>query len=123
MHIAKYRLKKIDLGTVALYSFVLFFIISVIFMLPFGLIFMALGSFFSNSMPENVPFNPFSMFGGVFLVVMPLIYAILAAIFNTVIALIYNLLSTQMGGVKFSVEKIADIENVKKPEEVVKTIE
>ncbi|MBD3321694.1 MAG: hypothetical protein GF350_11420 [Chitinivibrionales bacterium] len=119
----RYKLKKLDLGSVALYSFVMFFIISLLFMLPFSLFFMAMGNFFSNTMPENIPFNPFSLFSGIFLIFMPLLYAIFGTIINTVIALLYNLLSTRLGGIRFSVEKIAELETVKKPEEIVKTIE
>jgi hypothetical protein len=37
---------------------------------------------------------------------MPIIYSVMGTIMNTIIALIYNLLSLKLGGIKLSLRKI-----------------
>lgn len=110
-----YQLKKFDLTSVALFSFFIFLILSFILMLPFGL----LGLFFSNiiqevGFPNQTPIDadPFSLFSGVFLIIIPIIYAIFGTIINLIVALIYNLLSLKFGGIKFSVHKLGGVESI-----------
>lgn len=108
-----YHLKKIDIGSVALYSFLMFLILGFIFILPFGLI----GVFISNFVQEagfpNQPgTDPFSFFSGIFIIILPLFYAIFGTIMNIIVALVYNLLSIKLGGLKFSIHKLGDVENI-----------
>ena len=108
-----YRLKKIDLSSVALYSFFMFLIMGFVFLLPFGLV----GIFISEAVQEaGFPNQPgpdiFAFFSGAFLIILPLIYAIFGTFINIIIALIYNLLSLKLGGLKFSIHKIGEVENI-----------
>ena len=103
-----YQLKKIDIPTVALYSFLMFLILGLIFFLPLGLLISLISSMIPDTgMPEQ-DFIPF--FGGIFIIIIPVFYAIIGMIVNVLIALLYNLLSIKLGGIKINLEKIAAIE-------------
>ncbi len=108
-----YQLRKIDLGTVALFSFLMFLILSLIFFLPFGIIM----SVISNFLPETGPpqLGMFRFFGGFFVILIPVFYAVFGTIINVIIALCYNLLSIKLGGIRFTLEEIGRIEEVKAP--------
>lgn len=103
-----FQLKKIDIATVALYSFLIFFILGIIIFIPFGL----LGIFMSHLLSYGewrhiAPHNFFPIFGSIFILVMPIFYGIIGMIVNIFITLIYNLLSIKLGGIKVQLEKIA----------------
>ncbi|RLD17064.1 hypothetical protein DRI50_00285 [candidate division KSB1 bacterium] len=104
-----YWLKKINLGSVAVYSFILIFILGLLIMLPFGLI-----SVFVNSpMPNDFyPRFVFPTFGTIMYFIFPVIYAIIGSVVNVIIALIYNLISVPLGGIKINLEKIADFDEI-----------
>jgi len=96
-----YRIKHFDLGTVALYSFIMTFVVMLLFMVPFGL--------FMSAMPDmGDQMFPFADLGFLFLILIALAYAVIITIIYTIIALFYNLLSTKLGGIKVSVEKVED---------------
>jgi hypothetical protein len=105
-----YRLKKFDLGSVALYSFLIFTIISAIIFIPIGL-FMSL---LSNAIPEESfdesDINPLKALPGVLMILIPLIYGFFGALLNTLLAWIYNLLSVRFGGLRFQLEKVTESE-------------
>ena len=101
-----YRIKHFDLGTVALYSFVMTLIISLIIMIPFGLILSAVGDLAQDSMPGGNEMFPFAQYGVLFFILIAIVYSVLATIIYTIIALLYNLLSLKLGGIKIDVEKI-----------------
>lgn len=105
-----YRVNKIDLPTVALYSFMMLFILSLLFMLPFGLILSIIG----NSIPdmEGMEMGFLSFFSGVFLLVIPIGYAVFGTIINVIIVLCYNLLSSKLGGIKIDLKKIGQLDVV-----------
>lgn len=104
-----YQLKKIDLLTLAIYSFILYLILSLLFMIPMGMFY----TMVNRLMPEmtgqqNTMLFPF--FNGIFFIILPIIYSFFGTIMNVIIALIYNLVSIKLGGIKFSVEKVIEIE-------------
>jgi len=99
-----YQLRKIDIGTVALYSFLMFLILSLIIFIPFGLIITLVSTLVPSTGEMETEMFPF--FGGIFLIVVPLFYAVIATIMNVLMALLYNLLSLKLGGIKVSLEKI-----------------
>jgi hypothetical protein len=105
-----YQLKKFDLGTVAIYSFLMLLILSFIIFLPFGLFFTLLSGFLPESGEMEREVLPF--FGGIFIIVMPLVYAGVGTIMNVLMALLYNLLSIKLGGIKFNMEKIAELDEL-----------
>ncbi len=102
-----YRLKHLDIGSVAVYSFLLIFAVGLLFMLFFGMI----NWLFIQPMqqmaggPSPRFFPPFA-FHSFFLVIFPLIYAIFGALFNVVLALIYNLVAKALGGLKIELERV-----------------
>ncbi len=104
-----YQLKKIHLGSVALYSFLLIFILGVLIMLPFGLINMFISGFAPNSvMPRHFLF-PFT---AVFYLFFPFLYAIMGTVVNVILAFIYNLAAGSLGGIKIELRKIAEFEEI-----------
>ena len=105
-----YKLKRIDIGTVALYSFIMLLILSLLFILPFGILVIIINKFIpSSGQPEP---NLFNMFGGLFIIIMPIFYAVFGTIMNVLIALCYNLLSLKFGGIKFEVIKLGQLEEM-----------
>ena len=104
-----FTLKKLDLASVALYSFLMILIISLIFTVPFGFIFMAIQSFIPDTGLAPGEFEGiFPAFGWAFIIGMPILYAAFGTIINILIAFTYNLLSKKFGGIKFSLNKIAE---------------
>ncbi len=100
-----YQLKKINLGSVAVYSFVLILILGLLIMLPFGLVSMFVANFAPQQFPP--PRFPFLFGAGLFFyLIFPVFYAIIGSIVNVILALIYNLISVPLGGIKFNLEKI-----------------
>ena len=102
-----YQLKKIDIGTVALYSFLMFLILGLLILIPFGLFF----SIMSSLLPERggIQSEAFPFFGGIFIILIPIFYAVFGTIMNVLIVLFYNLLSLKLGGIKFNLEKIEEL--------------
>ena len=98
-----YKLKKIDIASVALYSFIMFLILGLIVFLPMGLLFSVISSF----VPQSDEFSPFifPVFSGIFLVLIPIFYAVFGTITNVIIAAIYNLISIKFGGIKIELNK------------------
>ena len=84
-----YQLRKIDIGTVALYSFLMFLILSLIIFIPFGLIITILSTLVPSTGEMETEMFPF--FGGIFLIVVPLFYAVIATIMNVLMALLYRI--------------------------------
>lgn len=97
-----FKLKSIDLGSVVLYSFLMYLILGLIIFLPVGFIFSIMSSFIPDSGEIDSIILPF--FGGIFLFLIPILYAVFGTIMNTVIVLIYNLLSKKFGGIKIELE-------------------
>ena len=99
-----YKIKSFDLGSVLLYSFLMYLILGFIIFIPIGLIF----SIVSNFITETGDFDSsiFTFFGGIFIILIPIFYAVAGSIMNAIIVLIYNLLSKKFGGIKLTVEKL-----------------
>lgn len=113
-----YRLKKIDLATVAIYSFIMLFILSLLFVIPFGIIIAIINTVVpENAFPTHYGPNPFFLFGGIFIFILPVFYAVFGTIVNVLIALCYNLLSIKLGGIKLSLKKIGELEESSTAEE------
>jgi len=93
-----YQLKKIDLATVSLYSFLLFFFMGLLFILPFWLLFSIIGSSIPDLQDTGIGFLP--IFSGLFIIIIPVIYAIFGTILNIIIVLFYNFFAGRLGGIK-----------------------
>lgn len=103
-----YKIKSFDLGSVALYSFLLYLILGLIILLPVGLLMSVLSGFMQNTGEFDLGIFPF--LSGIFIFIIPIFYAVLGTIFNLVIAVIYNLLSKKFGGIKLEIENVDEAE-------------
>jgi len=112
-----YRLKHLDLATVALYTFIMTLIGSLLLMLPFAVLISAIGDLAGNSMGYGNDFFPFANMGILFFFLIALGYSVFATILYTLIALLYNLLSIKLGGIKIAVEKESDAPVIEQPVE------
>ena len=103
-----YQLKKIDIGTVALYSFLMFLILGLIIFLPMGFIMTIISSF----LPETGELQTelFPLFGGILFILIPVLYAVFGTIVNIIVVLCYNLLSIKLGGIKIRLDKVGQLE-------------
>jgi len=107
----KYRLKKIDLGSVALYSLVFYTLFTLLALLPFILIFAFLSSIIpSDFTGQGLPLYGFEYFGGIFIIVLAAGNVIFGTLINVLLALVYNLLSLKMGGLKFVLDDIEELQ-------------
>ena len=99
-----YQIKKIDLATVALYSFLLLFFLGLLFVLPFWLLISIIGSSIPDFQNSGMEFLP--IFSGIFIILIPVIYAIFGTILNIIIVLFYNFFAGRFGGVKLELKTI-----------------
>ena len=69
-----YKIKSFDLGSVLLYSFLMYLILGFIIFIPIGIIF----SIVSNFIPDTGDFDSsiFPFFGGIFIILIPIFYAV-----------------------------------------------
>lgn len=88
----KKRIKRFSVIQTAKLLAALYFVGTAIFMIPFGLIMMAVGG--QNSMP----------FGGLMVLILPVIYGIMGFVFVAVSCLLYNLVASKIGGVEVEIE-------------------
>ena len=102
-----FQLKKIDIGSVALYSFIMFLILGLIILLPLGFIISLASSFMPDSGELDSGVLP--IFSGIFIIIIPLFYAIFGTIINVLVAFIYNLVSIKFGGIKLTFEKLDEM--------------
>lgn len=99
------KLRKLSLDSVATYSAIMWFVGSLIILLPFGLFFSFLGSVMPSDEFGNSSGVFMQGFGLFYMLVMPFFYAIVGTIINIIIAAIYNALSSKLGGMKFYIEE------------------
>ena len=105
-----FQIKKIDIGSVALYSFLMFLILGLLIFIPIGLML----SFLSHFIPDTGEFNTsaLNIFSGIFIIIIPIFYAVFGTIINVIIVFIYNLLSMKFGGIKLSLQKLGEMGQV-----------
>ena len=110
-----HQIKKIDLTSVALYSFIMTFVLILLISLPFGIVFTLLSEFIPDTSPFEGQGFPFANLGILVFFIAALAYAILVTIMNTILALVYNLISSKLGGIKIAIEKVEEkgIDNTK----------
>ena len=81
---------------------IIYGIISLVFLVPFFLILSLFGAA-SGAKGGAVPF----IFTGVFVIFLPIIYAVLGFIGGVIAAFIYNLVAKWTGGIEFTTEEAA----------------
>lgn len=93
------QVKRFGVLQTAKFAAVMYFIFTVILMIPFGLISIIIGS--ATGGKEGF-FGV--MFGGAFMLFMPLIYAVLGFVFVAIGCLVYNLIAKLVGGIEIEIE-------------------
>ena len=105
-----FQIKKIDIGSVALYSFIMFLILGLLIFLPIGLMFSIISKFIPDT--GELDTSVFNIFSGIFIIIIPIFYAIFGTIMNVIIVFIYNLISKKFGGIKLSIQKLGEMGQV-----------
>lgn len=88
------QIKRIGVKQTAKVAAVCYFLISLVFVLPIGIVTLLLGS--SSKGSAGFP----AIFGGVFLLVLPVIYAVLGFVMVAISAALYNFVAKHVGGVE-----------------------
>lgn len=89
------RVKRFGVYQTAKVASVIYFLMVAVFMVPFGLF----SSFFGDNLPSGFPFG-----GGIFFILMPFIYGIMAFIMTAIGCLVYNLIAQWTGGIEIEIE-------------------
>ncbi|HKJ30696.1 MAG TPA: hypothetical protein VKA34_02660, partial [Balneolales bacterium] len=110
-----FQLKKIDLGSVAIYSFILYLILSLLFMIPTWMFYTMVNRLMPGMMGSQGQPSIFPFLSGFFFIILPIIYAFFGTIMNLIIAIAYNLISLKLGGLRFTVAKIDEFRETKTP--------
>jgi hypothetical protein len=93
-----YQVKSFKILQTSVMAAVLYFILSLVFVIPMFLISLA----FPHPSTGVFPM----MFGTAFMVFLPFLYAVLGFIFTAIGCLIYNVVANFLGGVAFTLEEI-----------------
>ncbi len=81
---------------------VIYGIMSLIFAVPFFLIFSIIGAASARTGAQALP----AIFTGVFVIFLPIIYAVIGFIGGVIAAFIYNLVAKWTGGIEFTTEEV-----------------
>ena len=92
------QIKKFGVLQTAKIAAVMYFAISLIFVIPFGLIAFISGA---TGGREGVAG---AFFGGVFIIFMPIIYAVMGFVFVALGCLFYNFIARYVGGIEIEIE-------------------
>jgi len=89
------RIKRFGVYQTSKVIAIIYFLITVVFMIPIVLISSLVGG-------ENIPGFPFG--GGIFFIFLPFIYGTMGFIMTAIGCLIYNLIARQTGGIEFEID-------------------
>lgn len=93
------QIKKFGVLQTAKIAAIMYFVITLIFMIPFGLITLIAG--FAKGGREGVAGG---FFGGIFMILAPIIYAVLGFLFVALGCLLYNSIAKYVGGIEIEIE-------------------
>ena len=93
------QIKRFGVFQTAKIAAVMYFLISAIFFIPFGLIALMAGS--ATRGREGMMG---ALFGGVFMLFAPIVYAVLGFIFVAIGCLLYNFIAAFVGGIEIEIE-------------------
>ena len=91
-----HRIRRLDIGQMAKVMGALYFLL--------GIIFAALFAVFGSMMPRGEMEAGTAMFGGVFLVGMPILYGVIGVIGGALLAALYNLVAGWTGGIELELD-------------------
>lgn len=94
---SKKRVKRIGVAQTSLVAAIVMFFISLIFVIPMGLIVGAVGA-----VGGDFPGLPFSGIG--FFILVPFLYAIMGFISTAIGCLVYNMVAKWTGGIEMEIE-------------------
>ncbi len=98
------RVKRFGIYQTSKVVAVIYFIITAIVMIPFGLFSAMFGT---NTLIPGVPIN-----GGIVMVFLPFIYAIAGFIFSAISCFVYNIIAQWTGGIEVEIETTGEINEV-----------
>jgi hypothetical protein len=98
----KRRLTNVNPLKLGITLAVIYGIMSLVFMIPIFLIMSLVGAASARTGPQALP----AIFSGVFVIFLPIIYAVLGFIGGVIAAFIYNLVAKWTGGVEFITEGV-----------------
>jgi Na+(H+)/acetate symporter ActP len=98
----KKRLTNIDPLKLGITLAVIYGVMSLIFIIPFFLIMSLVGAANARTGAQAMPV----IFSGVFMIFLPIIYAVLGFIGGLIMAFIYNLVAKWTGGVEFTTQEV-----------------
>jgi len=93
------QIKKFGVLQTAKTAAVMHFVITLIFVIPFGLISLIAG--FATGGREGIAGG---FLGGIFMIFAPIIYAILGFVFVALGCLLYNFIAKYIGGIEIEIE-------------------
>jgi|SRR5690606_32006224 len=91
-----HRIRRLGVGQMAKVLGSLYLLLGIIFAAIFGI--------FGSMMPTREMGNDAAMFGGAFLIFMPILYGVIGLIFGALIAWLYNLVAGWTGGIEIELE-------------------
>jgi len=95
------RISKIGIKQIFKFSFFFYLTITFIFVLPVALITFLVGS--TSKTQELFPFGG-AVLGGLFFLILPVIYAVVGAIMVSISARLYNFIAKKVGGIEVEIE-------------------
>ena len=99
------QIKRIGIKQTAKFFAVYYFLMSLIFILPIFLITLLIGSI-SSTNTSPVP----GIFGGVFLIFVPIFYAVIGYTMVACGSWFYNVIAKKIGGVEFEFDQESNLE-------------
>ncbi|MFV1917202.1 MAG: hypothetical protein ACC618_01815 [Patescibacteria group bacterium] len=95
------RIKRIGIKQTAKFAAIFYFVVTLIFFVPFFLITLLIGT---QGDTEGYSRLGGAVFGGVFLLILPFFYALLVGLVVAVSAYLYNLIAKRIGGIEVEIE-------------------
>jgi hypothetical protein len=99
----KKRLTNVNPVKLGITLAVIYGVMSLVFMVPFFLILSLVGAASARTGVQALPV----IFTGVFVIFLPIIYAVLGFIGGVIAAFIYNLVAKWTGGIEFTTEEVS----------------
>lgn len=95
------RIRRIGVKQTAKFVALFYFFVSLVFTLPIFLITLFLGT--GGGTQGSMPFGG-AVFGGIFILLLPLFYAVMGGVMTLVGAFLYNLIAKWVGGIEVEIE-------------------
>jgi hypothetical protein len=92
------QIKRFGVLQTAKIAAVMYFLKSLIFIIPFGLLTLMMGIAHGRQGIIGI------LFGGIFIFFMPIVYAVLGFVFVAIGCLFYNLVAKYVGGIEIEIE-------------------